>query len=283
MFANTATTYKVTAASARPSFGARRGPGASHHAPLSKKGKRSAPLTAPHGMHRGTSTTTRVFSPDRAAFPPSPDNDDLTKERVTSESIVRAAHKAERQRAALRTARSAQGVARAESLRVGIEHRCAHSLMDALPVDDVLGGESVGLDTDAVIRKLASACDQQLAQRFGVKQLPGGSPEADLDMAVLFALQSRMDTLSQNTLLSGTFKHRNAKVLSSLMLNDETYVQRFEVRSVNSKITRDKVLLTATFSLDERLAPCFKSASVVQQWALRSVTGELVEEDMEEA
>jgi hypothetical protein len=34
-------------------------------------------------------------------------------------------------------------------------------------------------------------------------------------------------------------------------------------------------VLTATFALDERLAPCYKSASVVKQWALKSVVGEV--------
>jgi hypothetical protein len=31
--------------------------------------------------------------------------------------------------------------------------------------------------------------------------------------------------------------------------------------------------------LDERLAPCFKSASLVRQWALRGVTGEFVDDE----
>ena len=37
------------------------------------------------------------------------------------------------------------------------------------------------------------------------------------------------------------------------------------------------MLVAATFALDERLAPCYKSASVVKQWALRSVVRDVRE------
>ena len=86
---------------------------------------------------------------------------------------------------------------------------------------------------------------------------------------------------ARDTLLSGTFKHRDATVLSSLLVDDDTYVQRFEVAlrsGGRGDAPRDDAraarVFTATFALDERLAPCYKSASVVKQWALRSVVGE---------
>ena len=197
-------------------------------------------------------------------------------------TIVRAARKAERQRAAMRTALAAAGVTRAEALRVGIEHRCSHSLMDALPVDDVLGTSETSGSLDnlrATLFRRALSCDDELASRFGLK--PAGSdPETDLDRAVLQALFERFDASARATMLSGDFKHRDAKVLSSLLVDDETYVQRFEVRSSsvsgsvskdNASASDDAATFAATFTLDERLAPCYKSASVVKQWALRSV------------
>ena len=242
-------------------------------------------LFAPRGAGRA-SVARRVFSPGRPQ--PGGDGNDLTRERVSAESIARAARKAERQRAAMRTALGAAGVARAEALRVGIEHRCAHSLMDALPVDDVLGtGETwdpaLGNLQD-VLHARAVSCDDALASRFGLRPA-GTDPETDLDRAVLQALFERCDADARDALLSGTFKHRDATVLSSLLVDDETYVQRFEVRSKSRGGARggarddddareEKRAFTATFALDERLAPCYKSASVVKQWALRSVVGE---------
>lgn len=235
-------------------------------------------LFARRGVGRA-SVARRVFSPGRPQ--PGGEGNDLTRERVSAESILRAAQKAERQRAAMRTALGAAGVARAEALRVGIEHRCAHSLMDALPVDDVLGtsetsGSLEGLQ--ATLHARAVSCDDALASRFGLR--PAGSdPETDLDRAVLQALHERFDQTARDALLSGDFKHRDATVLSSLLVDDETYVQRFEVRprrgeAGSSKSASEVEVLTATFALDERLAPCYKSASVVKQWALRSVVGE---------
>jgi hypothetical protein len=98
-------------------------------------------------------------------------------------------------------------------------------------------------------------------------------------------LHERFDSTARRALLSGDFKHRNATVLSSLLVDDETYVQRFEVRrrrsrrgeerSSGAEIDESVDVLTATFALDERLAPCYKSASVVKQWALKSVVGEV--------
>ena len=181
----------------------------------------------------------------------------------------------------MRTALGAAGVARAEALRVGIEHRCAHSLMDALPVDDVLGTSETSCSLEglqATLHARAVSCDDALASRFGLR--PAGSdPETDLDRAVLQALHERFDQTARDALLSGDFKHRDATVLSSLLVDDETYVQRFEVRprrgeAGSSKSASEVEVLTATFALDERLAPCYKSASVVKQWALRSVVGE---------
>ena len=183
----------------------------------------------------------------------------------------------------MRTALGAAGVTRAEALRVGIEHRCSHSLMDALPVDDVLGTSETSGSLDnlqATLFRRALSCDDELASRFGLK--PAGSdPETDLDRAVLQALFERFDASARETMLSGDFKHRDAKVLSSLLVDDETYVQRFEVRSssVSGSVSKDAMTsasddamtFAATFALDERLAPCYKSASVVKQWALRSV------------
>lgn len=236
-------------------------------------------LFARRGAGRA-SVARRVFSPGRPQ--PGGEGNDLTRERVSAESILRAAQKAERQRAAMRTALGAAGVARAEALRVGIEHRCAHSLMDALPVDDVLGtsetsGSLEGLQ--ATLHARAVSCDDALASRFGLR--PAGSdPETDLDRAVLQALHERFDQTARDALLSGDFKHRDATVLSSLLVDDETYVQRFEVRprrgeAGSSKSASEVEVLTATFALDERLAPCYKSASVVKQWALKSVVGEV--------
>jgi hypothetical protein len=192
----------------------------------------------------------------------------LTRERVSAESIARAAQKAERQKAALRTARSAAGVSRAEALRVGIEHRCALSLMDALPVDDALGASEDGYQSATLLFERAKACDDELASRFGLKAA-GVSSETDLDRVVLGALHARMDDVSRRALLSGKFAHRHASVLSSLLLENDTYVQRFSVKSEFAI-----VVLTATFVLDERLAPCYKSASVVENWALKEITGE---------
>jgi len=237
-------------------------------------------LFAPRGDRRA-GVARRVFSPGRPQ--PGGESNDLTRERVSAESIVRAARKAERQRAAMRTALGAAGVTRAEALRVGIEHRCSHSLMDALPVDDVLGTSETSGSLDnlqATLFRRALSCDDELASRFGLK--PAGSdPETDLDRAVLQALFERFDASARETMLSGDFKHRDAKVLSSLLVDDETYVQRFEVRSssvsgsvskdVSSSASDDAMTFAATFALDERLAPCYKSASVVKQWALRSV------------
>ena len=294
MFACTATTPTARTATALPPFGTRRGTGA----PLKTfpQNGHNHPRTAPLASlgRRGATAVARVFSPDKAeSSVPFPGNDgnDLTRALVSAESIVRTKHKAERQRAALRTARATQGVARAESLRVGIEHRCTHSLMDALPVDALLGADTTACEPggmDTVIAQLALQCDEGLATRFGVPTI-GTSSESDLDRAVLFALANRMDALSGAILLSGNFKHRHAHVLSSLMLNDETYVQRFAVRSPavtstctssgDKQTTRTVCLLTATFVLDERLAPCFKSASLVRQWALRGVTGEFVDDE----
>jgi hypothetical protein len=225
----------------------------------------------------------RVFSPGRPQ--PGGEGNDLTRERVSAESILRAAQKAERQRAAMRTALGAAGVARAEALRVGIEHRCAHSLMDALPVDDVLGGDETSGSLEGLQASLnarAVSCDDKLASRFGLAPA-GADPETDLDRAVLQALHERFDSTARRALLSGDFKHRNATVLSSLLVDDETYVQRFEVRRKTSRRevnssgakTESVDVLTATFALDERLAPCYKSASVVKQWALKSVVGEV--------
>ncbi len=252
---------------------------------------RAVPATpgAPGGLfaRRGAgraSVARRVFSPGRPQ--PGGEGNDLTRERVSAESILRAAQKAERQRAAMRTALGAAGVARAEALRVGIEHRCAHSLMDALPVDDVLGGDDTcgsleGLQ--ASLNARAVSCDDKLASRFGLAPA-GADPETDLDRAVLQALHERFDSTARRALLSGNFKHRNATVLSSLLVDDETYVQRFEVRrrprrgeerSSGAEIDESVDVLTATFALDERLAPCYKSASVVKQWALKSVVGEV--------
>ena len=242
-------------------------------------------LFARRGVGRA-SVARRVFSPGRPQ--PGGESNDLTRERVSAESIVRAARKAERQRAAMRTALGAAGVARAEALRVGIEHRCSHSLMDALPVDDVLGTSETSGSLDnlqATLFSRALSCDDELASRFGLK--PAGSdPETDLDRAVLQALFERFDTSARATMLSGDFKHRDAKVLSSLLVDDETYVQRFEVRSssVSGSVSKDSasasddaMTFAATFTLDERLAPCYKSASVVKQWALRSVVRDVRE------
>ena len=237
-------------------------------------------LFASHGARR-ESVARHVFPPGRPQ--PGGDGKDLTRERVSAESIVRAAHKAEKQRAAMRTALGAAGVARAEALRVGIEHRCAHSLMDALPVDDVLGEDETGDALDklhAALYRRAVSCDDALASRFGLRPA-GADPETDLDRAVLQALFERFDDDARDTLLSGTFKHRDATVLSSLLVDDDTYVQRFEVAlrsGGRGDAPRDDAraarVFTATFALDERLAPCYKSASVVKQWALRSVVGE---------
>ena len=158
---------------------------------------------------------------------------------------------------------------------MGIEHRCSHSLLDALPVDDVLGTSETSGSLDnlqATLFSRALSCDDELASRFGLK--PAGSdPETDLDRAVLQALFERFDVSAREIMLSGDFKHRDAKVLSSLLVDDETYVQRFEVRRKkdSASASDDAMTFAATFALDERLTPCYKSASVVKQWALRSV------------
>jgi hypothetical protein len=148
---------------------------------------------------------------------------------------------------------------------------------------DETSGSLEGLQ--ASLNARAVSCDDKLASRFGLAPA-GADPETDLDRAVLQALHERFDSTARRALLSGNFKHRNATVLSSLLVDDETYVQRFEVRrrrsrrgeersEIGAEIDESVDVLTATFALDERLAPCYKSASVVKQWALKSVVGEV--------
>ena len=66
-------------------------------------------------------------------------------------------------------------------------------------------------------------------------------------------------------------KHRDVDVLSSLLVGDDEYVQRFRVCDPE---TGEVSILTLRMALDERLAPDYKSAVVVRHWTVRSVVGE---------
>ena len=80
-----------------------------------------------------------------------------------------------------------------------------------------------------------------------------------------------MDATAQRALLYSRPKHRDVDVLSSLLVGDDEYVQRFRVCDPE---TGEVSILTLRMALDERLAPDYKSAVVVRHWTVRSVVGE---------
>lgn len=183
------------------------------------------------------------------------------------------------QRTAQRTARVAAGVARAQALRVGLADRSTHVLVDLLPVDDVLGAvndQHSPTVTDDVAREddprpvVHFANVEVLARHYGLPPA-GSSPSADDDRACLARLASRMDATAQRALLYSRPKHRDVDVLSSLLVGDDEYVQRFRVCDPE---TGEVSILTLRMALDERLAPDYKSAVVVRHWTVRSVVGE---------
>ena len=211
---------------------------------------------------------------------------------ITAHAIRRAHRKHARREAARRAARAAAGAARAEALRVGLEARCALTLVDFLPVDDVLGALETPLDPMRRAREEISAksgetreetrenkrfaCAESLAKHF---HLEADTPEALAeDRAHLLALARRMDAPSQRALLYQKPKFANTTVASSLLLGDDVYAQRCKIVGAGGEV----FVLTIKMRLDERLEPDYKSARVVQTWAVESVEGECVVEEEEE-
>ena len=209
---------------------------------------------------------------------------------ITAHAIRRAHRKHARREAARRAARAAAGAARAEALRVGLEARCALTLVDFLPVDDVLGALETPLDPMRRAREDISAksgetrektrkrfaCAESLAKHF---HLEADTPEALAeDRAHLLALARRMDAPSQRALLYQKPKFANTTVVSSLLLGDDAYAQRCKIVGAGGEV----FVLTIKMRLDERLEPDYKSARVVQTWAVESVEGECVVEEEEE-
>ena len=211
---------------------------------------------------------------------------------ITAHAIRRAHRKHARREAARRAARAAAGAARAEALRVGLEARCALTLVDFLPVDDVLGALETPLDPMRRAREEISAksgetrekprknkrfaCAESLAKHF---HLEADTPEALAeDRAHLLALARRMDAPSQRALLYQKPKFANTTVVSSLLLGEDAYAQRCKIVGAGGEV----FVLTIKMRLDERLEPDYKSARVVQTWAVESVEGECVVEEEEE-
>ena len=238
---------------------------------------------APRGLaaiplaRNASSSLPRRVSP-RASSDDSPAGD-VDASGASPSSIRKAVSRRLRAEAAQRTARAAAGVARAEALRVGLADRSTHVLVDLLPVDDVLSAvddrhaQTVPDDVareDITRPPVHFANADALARHYGLPPA-GTSPSADDDRACLARLASRMDARAQRALLYSRPTHRDVRVLSSLLVDDDEYVQRFRVRSPE---TGEVAILTLRMALDDRLAPDYKSATVARQWTVRSVTGE---------
>ena len=224
-----------------------------------------------------SSSLPRRVSP-RASSDDSPAGD-VDASGASPSSIRKAVSRRLRAEAAQRTARAAAGVARAEALRFGLADRSTHVLVDLLPVDDVLRAvddrhaETVPDDVareDITRSPVYFANADALARHYGLPPA-GTSPSADDDRACLARLASRMDARAQRALLYSRPTHRDVRVLSSLLVDDDEYIQRFRVRSPE---TGEVAILTLRMALDDRLAPDYKSATVARQWTVRSVVGE---------
>ena len=157
-------------------------------------------------------------------------------------------------------------------------------------MDDVLGALETPLDPMRRAREDISAksgetrektrkrfaCAESLAKHF---HLEADTPEALAeDRAHLLALARRMDAPSQRALLYQKPKFANTTVVSSLLLGDDAYAQRCKIVGAGGEV----FVLTIKMRLDERLEPDYKSARVVQTWAVESVEGECVVEEEEE-
>ena len=82
-----------------------------------------------------------------------------------------------------------------------------------------------------------------------------------------------MDPFAQRALLynrPSRVRHLAPRVLSSLLVDDAMYVQRFATQDERG----EAATLTLRMTLEERLAPNYKSATVFEQWVVHSVTGE---------
>jgi hypothetical protein len=65
-------------------------------------------------------------------------------------------------------------------------------------------------------------------------------------------------------------------VLSSLLVDDAAFVQRFELTTEAG----EESVLTLRFALEERLSPNFKCATIIEQWVVQSVSGEAADSEL---
>ena len=214
---------------------------------------------------------------------------DLNAEDLRKEAVKRM-----RREAALRTARAANGEARAECLRVGLEQRSPYTLVDYLSTADVIGpaeggatatNNHVDLQEDdandhhddasplssfiAAPSPPAFACLDALAKAFGLGP-EGSDAETDEDRTHLKKLARRFDAAAQRALLFSAKPKSRPAVLSSLLVDDHAYVQRFALTTDLGEET----VLTLRMKLEERLSPDYKSATIYEQWVVQSVVGE---------
>jgi hypothetical protein len=181
--------------------------------------------------------------------------------------------------AARRTACAASGVARAETLRVGLEHRSAYTIVDFLRSADVLGPDSAaaaGAASPVPEATPSFVGIDALARSFGIGPARA-SVEIDEDRAHLKMLAQRMDAAAQRALLySKPGRHTPPVVLSSLLVDDAAFVQRFELTTEAG----EESVLTLRFALEERLSPNFKCATIIEQWVVQSVSGEAADSEL---
>ncbi len=200
--------------------------------------------------------------------------------------------KEQRRVAAQRVVRSAAGVSRAEALRIGLDQRSTYTVLDFLRSEDILGpatsadaapvkhqGPSVPLNAGHRIADMPPAFvnEDALAEAFGLPARGAGGVDADEDRDNLSKLAARMDPFAQRALLynkPSKAPGRAPRVLSSLLVDDAMYVQRFATQDERG----EEATLTLRMTLEERLAPNYKSATVFEQWVVHSVTGEPAED-----
>ena len=193
--------------------------------------------------------------------------------------------------AAQRVVRSAAGVSRAEALRIGLDQRSTYTVLDFLRSEDILGpatsadaapvkhqGPSMPLNAGHQIADMPPAFvnEDALAEAFGLPARGAGGIDGDEDRDNLSKLAARMDPFAQRALLYNKptkAPGRAPRVLSSLLVDDAMYVQRFATQDERG----EEATLTLRMTLEERLAPNFKSATVFEQWVVHSVTGEPAE------
>lgn len=199
--------------------------------------------------------------------------------------------KEQRRVAAQRVVRSAAGVSRAEALRIGLDQRSTYTVLDFLRSEDILGpatsadaapvkhqGPSMPLNASHHIADMPPAFvnEDALAEAFGLPARGAGGIDADEDRDNLSKLAARMDPFAQRALLYNKptkAPGRAPRVLSSLLVDDAMYVQRFATQDERG----EEATLTLRMTLEERLAPNYKSATVFEQWVVHSVTGEPAE------